>query len=83
MSRNVHICTYWLRPRNSPPLPRIWTVSKDRRHLFVTSLSVAQSDTKIDRERRLKHDTGACAKIGDSSAAIIVNILRIIKLYII
>jgi hypothetical protein len=33
----------WLRPRISPPSPRIWTcitrallVSKDRRHLFVT-----------------------------------------------
>jgi hypothetical protein len=44
MSRDVHRCTHWLRPRNSPPpSPRIWTritkallVSKDRRHLFVT-----------------------------------------------
>ncbi len=43
MSRDVHSCTHWLRPSNSPPLHRIWTritralfVSKDRRHLFVT-----------------------------------------------
>jgi hypothetical protein len=41
MSRDVHSCTHWLRPSNSPP--RMWTritrallVSKDRRHLFVT-----------------------------------------------
>ncbi len=39
MSRDVHSCTHWLRPRN----PRIWTrftrallASKDRRHLFMT-----------------------------------------------
>ncbi len=43
MSRDVHSCTHWLRPRNSL---RIWTritrallVSKDRRHLFVTPCS--------------------------------------------
>jgi hypothetical protein len=47
MSRDVHSCTHWLRPRNSPLAPRIWTritrallVSKDRRHLFVTLLGV-------------------------------------------
>jgi hypothetical protein len=77
MSRNVHICTYWLRPPQLPLFPP---------HLdgqFVTPLSVAQSDAKIDRENRLKQDTGACAKIGDSSAAIIGNNLRIIKSYII
>ncbi len=39
----LHSCTHWLRPRNSPPSPRIWIritraflVSQDRRHLFVT-----------------------------------------------
>ncbi len=44
MSRDVHSCTHWLRPRNSlpPPLPllasytRALLVSQDRRHLFVT-----------------------------------------------
>jgi hypothetical protein len=42
MSRDVHSCTHWLRSRNSPPPPRVWTlitrallVSKDRRHPFV------------------------------------------------
>ncbi len=49
MSRDVHSCTHWLRPRNSPP-PRIWTriarallVSKDRRHFFVTPCSTVSS----------------------------------------
>jgi hypothetical protein len=42
MSRDVHSCTYWLRPHNTPS-PRFWTrytrallVSKDRRHLLET-----------------------------------------------
>ncbi len=43
MSRDVHSCTHWLRPRNSPPPPHLDSyyegllVSKDRRHLFVTT----------------------------------------------
>jgi hypothetical protein len=43
MSRDVHSCTHWLRPRNSPPSRAFGLVyggallvSKDRRHLFVT-----------------------------------------------
>jgi hypothetical protein len=42
MSRDVHSCTHWLRPRNPPSSPaldsytRALLVSKDRRHLFVT-----------------------------------------------
>ncbi len=47
MSRDVHNCTHWLlRPRKTPTLPhpphwdtctRALLVSKERRHLFVTS----------------------------------------------
>jgi hypothetical protein len=51
MSRDVHSCTHWLRPRDSPPSLRIWAritrallVSKDRRHLFVT-LPTSESST--------------------------------------
>ncbi len=43
MSRDVHCCTQWLRPRNLPPSPRIWAHihegaigQRRRRHLFVT-----------------------------------------------
>jgi hypothetical protein len=42
MSRDVHSCTHWLRPRNPRPHPhafglvRALLVSKYRRHLFVT-----------------------------------------------
>ncbi len=44
MSRDVHSCTHWRRPRNPPPpIPSHWDsntrallVSKDRRHLFVS-----------------------------------------------
>ncbi len=43
MSREVHSCTHWLRPRDSSPPPAFGLVlrgcllvSKDRRHLFVT-----------------------------------------------
>jgi hypothetical protein len=49
MSRDVHSCTHWLRPRNPPPpspIPPVYDaytrallVSKDRRHLFVTPRS--------------------------------------------
>jgi hypothetical protein len=47
---HVHSCTHWLKPRkcrNIPPVPphlgsytRVLLVSQDRRHLFVTSLTV-------------------------------------------
>jgi hypothetical protein len=40
---HVHSCTYWLRPRNTPPhhphlgsFTRASLVSEDRRHLFET-----------------------------------------------
>ncbi len=42
MSRDVHSCTHWLRPRNPPNPPhldlytRALLVSKERWHLFVT-----------------------------------------------
>ncbi len=42
MSRDVHSCTHWLRPRNAPYPPALGLVyegelvSQDRRHLFVT-----------------------------------------------
>jgi hypothetical protein len=47
MSRDVHSCTHWLRPRNhNPPLPPQWDsymrallISKHRRHLFETPWS--------------------------------------------
>jgi hypothetical protein len=59
MSRDVHSCTHWLRPRNPPnPLPPAWRlvyegailVSKDRRHLFVTPESyprLAEKDVSV------------------------------------
>ncbi len=43
MSRDVHSCTHWLRPRNSPPPPHLDSYyegaigQQDRRHLFVTT----------------------------------------------
>ncbi len=37
---HVRIYSNWLKPRNSPPTPRIWAkallVGQDRRHLLVT-----------------------------------------------
>jgi hypothetical protein len=30
MSRDMHSCTHWLRPRDSPPLSRIWTRIRGR-----------------------------------------------------
>ncbi len=37
MSRDVHSCVHWLRPRNSPPPPAFGLIYEgDRRHLLVT-----------------------------------------------
>jgi hypothetical protein len=51
MSRDVHSCTHWLRPRNSLPPPafglvlsRALLVSKTRRHIFVSCNPLFQVD---------------------------------------
>jgi hypothetical protein len=62
MSRDVHSCTHWLRPRNPPLCPRntrALLVSKDRRHLFVTPLVCEKFSTALqDFACPMQHLTG-------------------------
>ncbi len=54
MSRDVHSCTHWLRPRNPPPPhwdSQTWAllVTKDRRNLFVTHCISRQQNLSLSQ----------------------------------